>query len=93
MVIVFISINLFSVPYVAMGYEMSDEFHERTNIMPLRIGLVNGHGSLLHCFGLSCMIPTGFLGRCSCASVGHLGRYSLYPVRHGLPFSLRAIQP
>ena len=28
-------INLISVPYVAMGYEMSDEFHERTNIMAI----------------------------------------------------------
>lgn len=25
--------TIFSVPYVAMGYEMSDDFHERTNIM------------------------------------------------------------
>jgi GPH family glycoside/pentoside/hexuronide:cation symporter len=26
-------LTLFSVPYVAMGYEMSDDFHERTGIM------------------------------------------------------------
>jgi GPH family glycoside/pentoside/hexuronide:cation symporter len=26
-------LTLFSVPYVAMGYEMSDDFHERTSIM------------------------------------------------------------
>lgn len=26
-------LTIFSVPYVAMGYEMSDDFHERTNIM------------------------------------------------------------
>ncbi|MBO6523916.1 MAG: MFS transporter [Balneolaceae bacterium] len=29
----YISFTVFSVPYVAMGYEMSDDFHERTNIM------------------------------------------------------------
>lgn len=29
----FLGITIFSVPYVAMGYEMSDDFHERTNIM------------------------------------------------------------
>ena len=26
-------LTLFSIPYVAMGYEMSDDFHERTSIM------------------------------------------------------------
>ncbi len=26
-------LTIFSVPYVAMGYEMTDDFHERTNIM------------------------------------------------------------
>lgn len=32
--IVFYSgLTLFSIPYVAMGYEMSDDFHERTSIM------------------------------------------------------------
>jgi GPH family glycoside/pentoside/hexuronide:cation symporter len=29
----YIGLTVFSVPYVAMGYEMSDDFHERTNIM------------------------------------------------------------
>ena len=29
----YLSFTVFSVPYVAMGYEMSDSFHERTNIM------------------------------------------------------------
>ncbi|MEM6723374.1 MAG: MFS transporter [Bacteroidota bacterium] len=29
----FLGLTIFSVPYVAMGYEMSDDFHERTNIM------------------------------------------------------------
>lgn len=29
----YLSFTVFSVPYVAMGYEMSDDFHERTNIM------------------------------------------------------------
>ncbi|MCF7568996.1 MFS transporter [Sabulilitoribacter arenilitoris] len=32
-VIFYIGLTIFSVPYVAMGYEMSDNFHERTNIM------------------------------------------------------------
>ena len=31
--IFYLGLTLFSVPYVAMGYEMSDDFHERTNIM------------------------------------------------------------
>lgn len=31
--IFFLGITIFSVPFVAMGYEMSDDFHERTNIM------------------------------------------------------------
>ncbi len=29
----YLGLTLFSVPYVAMGYEMTDDFHERTNIM------------------------------------------------------------
>lgn len=29
----YLGITIFSVPYVAMGYEMSDDFHERTSIM------------------------------------------------------------
>jgi GPH family glycoside/pentoside/hexuronide:cation symporter len=31
----YLGLTLFSVPYVAMGYEMSDNFHERTNIMAI----------------------------------------------------------
>jgi GPH family glycoside/pentoside/hexuronide:cation symporter len=29
----YLGLTLFSIPYVAMGYEMSDDFHERTGIM------------------------------------------------------------
>ena len=32
-IIFYLGLTIFSVPYVAMGYEMSDDFHERTNIM------------------------------------------------------------
>ena len=31
----YLGLTVFSVPYVAMGYEMSDNFHERTNIMAI----------------------------------------------------------
>lgn len=31
----YLGITIFSVPYVAMGYEMSTDFHERTNIMAI----------------------------------------------------------
>jgi glycoside/pentoside/hexuronide:cation symporter, GPH family len=31
--IFFTGLTVFSIPYVAMGYEMSDDFHERTSIM------------------------------------------------------------
>ncbi len=31
----YLGLSIFSVPYVAMGYEMSDDFHERTNIMAI----------------------------------------------------------
>ncbi len=31
----FLGLTIFSVPYVAMGYEMSDDFHERTQIMAI----------------------------------------------------------
>ncbi len=34
-VVFYIGLTFFSVPYVAMGYEMSDDFHERTNIMAI----------------------------------------------------------
>ncbi|MCG8373085.1 MAG: MFS transporter [Balneolales bacterium] len=34
-VVFFLGITIFSVPYVAMGYEMSDDFHERTQIMAI----------------------------------------------------------
>lgn len=32
-VVFYLGLTFFSVPYVAMGYEMSDDFHERTDIM------------------------------------------------------------
>ena len=32
-VVFYLGLTIFSVPYVAMGYEMTDDFHERTNIM------------------------------------------------------------
>ncbi len=31
----YLGLSIFSVPYVAMGYEMSDDFHERTSIMAI----------------------------------------------------------
>ncbi|TDD95590.1 MFS transporter [Flavobacterium cellulosilyticum] len=31
----YFGLSVFSVPFVAMGYEMSDDFHERTNIMAI----------------------------------------------------------
>jgi len=31
----YLGITIFSVPYVAMGYEMSNDFHERTDIMAI----------------------------------------------------------
>jgi glycoside/pentoside/hexuronide:cation symporter, GPH family len=31
----YLALTIFSVPYVAMGYEMSDDFHERTSIMAI----------------------------------------------------------
>ncbi len=34
-IIFYLGLTIFSVPYVAMGYEMSDDFHERTNIMAI----------------------------------------------------------
>jgi GPH family glycoside/pentoside/hexuronide:cation symporter len=33
--IFYFGLSVFSVPFVAMGYEMSDDFHERTNIMAI----------------------------------------------------------
>lgn len=33
--IFYVGLTIFSVPYVAMGYEMSDDFHERTQIMAI----------------------------------------------------------
>ncbi|MFK8162021.1 MAG: MFS transporter [Lewinella sp.] len=32
-IVFYLGLTIFSVPYVAIGYEMSDDFHERTNIM------------------------------------------------------------
>ena len=32
-IVFYTGLTIFSVPYVAMGYEMTDDFHERTNIM------------------------------------------------------------
>jgi GPH family glycoside/pentoside/hexuronide:cation symporter len=34
-VVFFIGMTIFSVPYVAMGYEMSDDYHERTRLMAI----------------------------------------------------------
>jgi GPH family glycoside/pentoside/hexuronide:cation symporter len=32
-IVFYLGLTIFSVPYVAMGYEMTNDFHERTNIM------------------------------------------------------------
>ena len=32
-IVFYLGLTIFSVPYVAMGYELSDDFHERTDIM------------------------------------------------------------
>jgi GPH family glycoside/pentoside/hexuronide:cation symporter len=32
-IVFYLGLTIFGVPYVAMGYEMSNDFHERTNIM------------------------------------------------------------
>jgi len=34
-IVFYLGYTLYGVPYVAMGYEMSDDFHERTNIMAI----------------------------------------------------------
>ncbi len=34
-IVFYLGLTFFSVPYVAMGYEMSDDFHERTDIMAI----------------------------------------------------------
>ncbi|CAM1371647.1 MFS transporter [Tenacibaculum xiamenense] len=34
-IVFYLGLTFFSVPYVAIGYEMSDDFHERTNIMAI----------------------------------------------------------
>ena len=34
-VVFYLGMTIFSIPYVAMGYEMTDDFHERTNIMAI----------------------------------------------------------
>ena len=34
-VVFYLGLTIFSVPYVAMGYEMSDDYHERTSIMAI----------------------------------------------------------
>ena len=34
-IVFYLGLTFFSVPYVAMGYEMSEDFHERTNIMAI----------------------------------------------------------
>ena len=34
-IVFYFGLTIFSVPYVAMGYEMTDDFHERTNIMAI----------------------------------------------------------
>jgi len=34
-IVFYLGLTIFSVPYVAMGYEMSDDFHERTDIMAI----------------------------------------------------------
>ncbi|MEO0338138.1 MAG: MFS transporter [Bacteroidota bacterium] len=34
-IVFYLGLTIFSVPYVAMGYEMTNDFHERTNIMAI----------------------------------------------------------
>ncbi len=34
-IVFYLGLTIFSVPYVAIGYEMSDDFHERTSIMAI----------------------------------------------------------
>jgi GPH family glycoside/pentoside/hexuronide:cation symporter len=34
-IVFYLGLSIFSVPFLAMGYEMSDDFHERTSIMAI----------------------------------------------------------
>ena len=47
----YLGLTIFSVPYVAMGYEMSENFMNERISWLLHNGLVSGHGSLLLGFG------------------------------------------
>ena len=33
----YVGLTVFATPYIAMGYEMSNDFHERTRLRPLRL--------------------------------------------------------
>ena len=48
----YLGLTIFSIPYVAMGYEMSFDFHERTRLMAIAHFVDSGRGSLRLGFGL-----------------------------------------
>ena len=55
----YLGITIFGVPYVAMGYEMSPDFHERTQIMAIAQFIGQWAWRLHLGFGLFCMTLLG----------------------------------
>ena len=58
-VVFFIGMTIFSVPYVAMGYEMSNDYHERTRLMAVAQWIGQWAWVIALGFGSSFTIPTG----------------------------------
>ena len=54
-----IGMTIFGVPYVAMGYEMSTDFHERTRIMAVAQWIGQWAWVIAPWFWIICMIPIG----------------------------------
>ena len=76
----YIGLTIFSVPYVAMGYEMSDDFHERTNIMAISQWIGQWAWVIAPLFGSSCMTRVVSICRCSRARVSDLGGHTMCPL-------------
>ena len=80
----YLGLTIFSVPYVAMGYEMSNDFHERTDIMAIAQWIGQWAWVIAPWFWVF-MYDEGWFPTAEAATreTGHLGRDCLYDLCYG----------
>ena len=87
----YLGLTIFSVPYVAMGYEMSDDFHERTNIMAIAQFIGQWAWVIAPWFWIIMYDEIGFRLQKLRKRIGNLGCHTLCNLCYVLQFLLKEI--